>query len=322
MSDNLELSNDELVRQALVVSGLGRSIANVDDATEADVRGIIRSGLRKARYPLFAGQSYHWRDMLRYHPISFTALYNTGTVSISGGTVTLTGGTFPTWAADGFMNVGGNIVFVTVRDSGTQVTISHTELSATDSEYTMYRYRYDLPADFSKWDGDVIYSNAQDYWSLSEADEGDLRLRYAINYVYNYRTSHYAITSAGSAPTDLKGTAKIMFWPIPQPDGFCQGSYVIDFEDNLPADLRVPGSEVIQCRAYVAEAFMEAVLSAAEEYNNDTEGVHSKKFQEALQTAIRHDKARNPGTDFSRDLRRIRGTRPLPTSIDFTNAVV
>lgn len=322
MSDNLEISNDELVRAVLVTAGLGRTVGNIDDATEADLRDILRSGLREARYPLFKGEAYHWRDMIRYHSISFTALYDTGTISISGGTVTLTDGTFPSWAADGLINVGGNVVFVTSRDGDAQVTISHTELSATDSAYTLYRYRYDLPSDFSKWEGDLVYSNAQDYWPLSEANEGDIRLRYAINYNYNYRTSHYAITAAGSDSTDLVGTSKIMFWPIPQPDGFAQGNYVIDFEDSLPADLRTPGSEVIQCRSYMAEAFKESILAAAERYQNDTEGIHAKQFQAVLESAIRHDKARNPGVDFSRDLRRIRGTRPLPTSIDFSGAIV
>ena len=322
MSSSLALTNDELVRAVLHTAGLGRDIGDLDDATEADVRAIIRTGLRRFRYPLVNGGVYKWRWLERFHSVSFTALYSTGTITLASGTVTLTGGTFPSWAADGFILVDGHVVFVTERTDDTHVEVNHTELAVTGETYQLFRYRYDLPPDFDEWSEGLVYQNATDNWMLSPADEADLRLRYAVQYNYNYRTSHYAVTFAGSETSDLDGTAKIMFWPIPQPNAVAQGVYAIALEDNLPVDLRSPGAAVIQCGPKYAEAALEAILAAAEEYNDDTEGVHEKRFQELLLVAIQHDRATTPPIDFSQNLRNITARRPLPTSIDFTNAII
>ena len=316
MSSSLSITNDEIVRGVLQVAGMGRDAGNMDAATEADVRTIIRNGLRRVRYPVLKnGAAYQWRWLERYHSISVTALYETGTVEVSGGTVTLTGGTFPTWATDGYMSVDGNIIFIDTRTDDTHLETSHTELEvASGTTYQLLRFRYSLPSDFDEWTGGVIYSNSSDHWILASGDEADFRLRYAVNYNYNNRTTHYAVTALPD------GTPTIMFWPVPQPDAFIQGTYLAAIEDLLSADLTASDATV-QAAPMYARAIFEAIMSAAEEWNDDSEGIHEKRYDEALTAAIAHDRALAQGYDFSRDLSRNRMLRKFPSSIDFTGAI-
>ncbi|MDA1013526.1 MAG: hypothetical protein O3A00_03615, partial [Planctomycetota bacterium] len=54
----------------------------------------------------------------------------TGSVEVASGVVTLTGGTFPSWAADGEVVVGGKSYTVKTRDSDTQVTLDNLAVNA------------------------------------------------------------------------------------------------------------------------------------------------------------------------------------------------
>lgn len=314
MSNSLQLSNDDIFRATLSTAGLGRNIEDMDATTEADLRAIVRSGLRRFLFPTVGEFPYRWRWLERFFSISVVSTYDTGTLTIAAGTITLAGGTWPTWAADGFLSVDGQIVFIDTRVDTDTATTEHTELAVSaGATFTLYRYRYPLPTDFGEFVGGVTYSNGTDNWILAGAAEAELRLRYAINYNYNNRTSHYAITFTPA------GEANITLWPVPAPDTFIRSVYSSVPEDNLPDDLRVASVDpVIQCAPAFAEAAVEAVLAAAEAYNNDAEGVHEKRFQIALATGIAHDKAASDGYDFSHNLNRRQTRGPWPTSIDFS----
>ena len=59
--------------------------------------------------------------------------YSTGTVAVSSGVATLSGGTFPTWSARGLFRVNGLTYTVDSRDSGTQITLDDTSVTASSS---------------------------------------------------------------------------------------------------------------------------------------------------------------------------------------------
>ena len=306
--------------------GVGRTAGNMDASTESDVRAIIRSGLRKFLYPLIGDRVHQWSFLSKHLPLSADAVFSEGTIEVAAGVVTLTGDVWPAKITDYFIDVGGNVLYVTARTSDTLLVVSHTNLTvAALSTYNAYRFRYDLPSDFAEFQGGLVYQNGSDHWMLSGSSESELRLRYSVGQGLTSRTTHYAITSAPDADAEIAETPalpshQIVFWPVPEPDAFIQGVYLIAPDDKLPADLTTPGV-VVQVPPLYSEAALEAILSSAEEYNDDTQGVHAAKFQSALAAAILHDKASGAEFDFSRRV----GEGifiPEATSIDFSSALL
>jgi len=286
---DLQLDNAEVVRAVLQQAGLGRTAANMDTATEADVRAIVRSGLRRFYYPTHQGYTYQWRFLESTFAVSAEDKYETGTVEVADGTITLTSGTWPSDITDYYIDVDSHIVFVSSRDSGTEVTTPHTQLAVdSGTSYEAVKYRYSLPSDFGEFLGGVVYQDAGgESRMLINSSEQELRLRYAIGYDLANETTHYAVFGG-----------KIYFWPPPQTEAFIQGVYLANPDDSLPADLTVPGSTV-QVEGIYAEAALEAILAAAEAYNDDTAGIHEQRFQAALVAAIMHDRAVGGHYDFS-----------------------
>lgn len=286
------LNNSEVVRAVLQICGLGRS-GTMDAATEADVRQIIRSGIRRALFPAQEGFVYQWRFLEKTASFSVPATFSTGTIAVSGGTVTLTGATWPTWVEDAFISVDGHILFITEELTTTTASTSNTLLSVTaGAEYVMYRYRYPLPTDFGEWLGGVTYADGNCSRQLVGSSEPEIRLRYAVGQGLSKHTTHFAITSTPDAAEQ-----RILFWPVPEPDAFIQGVYLSVPDDNLPADLNTPGT-VVQVPPIYAEVFLNAILAAAEAFANDTQGVHEARYQESLVRALAHDRAVGGYYDF------------------------
>ena len=298
---SLSLDNSEIVRSVLQEMGAGRTAANIDAATEADLRQIIRDGLRRFYFPVLNGAPYQWRWLEKLASFSIVAFYSTGTIAVSGGVVTLTAGSFPDDMTDYFIAVDGHVLFVTVDTDATHVTVSNTQLAVTaGAEYVAYKYRYALPSDFSEWLGGVIYANGSNTRQLVGADESELRLRYAIGQGQNSETTHFVVTS-----TPTVGERRIIFWPVPEPDAFVQGVFLSAPLDNLPADLSVPGSTV-QCPPAYAEALIEAILAQADAYNQ-INGQHEARFNTAIMAAILHDSASGGVYDFTNRVDNTRG---------------
>lgn len=323
---SLNLSNDAICRATLQVMGLGRPSGNMDAATEGDVRAVIRSGLRRFYFPITEnGYAYQWRWLEKHHSVSVVDTYATGTIAASNGAITLSGGSFPADLTNYFIVVDGNILFITAQADPTHATTPHTQLSVTaGTSYTAYKFKYALPADFGEWVGGVVFSDGSGGGNsrvLSNATEAELRLRYAINQSAgdstqngDARTTHYAISATPGGTT-----FEISFWPVPAKGAFIQGVYQSVPDDNLPGDLNSPGTTV-QVSPVYAEAVMESILTAAEEYNNDMNGVHSQRLQAAMIAAINHDKSVGGNLDFSRKPANYRGIG-MVLPIDFSGAI-
>ena len=293
----LTLDNAEIVRACLQVMGLGRDATNMDEATEADVRAVIRAGLRRFYFPLVGDYTYQWRFLEKRASFPSEAVFDDGTIAVSGGTITLTGSTWPSWMLDGFIRVDGHVLFIATTPTTTTATTPNTGLTiAGGTAFEAYRYRYELPSDFSEWLGGVVYANGSRNRLLANADESELRLRYAIGQGLNAETTHYAVTASPDADGQY-----IMFWPVPAPDAFAQGTYLSTPADSLPADLTAPGS-TIQVGPMYAQAVMEAILAEAESFYNNSGNLHEAKFQAALKVAISHDKSVGGHYDFNHQI--------------------
>ena len=311
----LGLNNSEIVRSVLQVSGLGRDAANLDAATEADVRQIVRSGLRRFYFPSENGFVYQWRFLETVFSVSADDHFSDGTVTIapdSGGSiVTLDSGTWPTDLTDYLIDVDGHILFFTERTDDDEAKVSHTQITVdAGTSYEARRFRYSLPDDFGEFMGGVTYAKESKDWRLIASDEPSLRLRYAIDQSpATSETTYYAVHNK-----------QLYLWPEAEPSAFIQGVYLAVPDDNLPADLTTPGSTA-QVDPIYAEAMLEAILAQAEAYNDDGgNGLHEQKFQLALQAAIAHDRNVAGHYDFSRRVGPdYKGVGTI-LNIDFTDA--
>lgn len=96
---------------------------------------------------------FKWPHLDEEYQICLRAKYNTGTVAISSGsaTVTGTGTTFPSWADDAFLYLGGTRdIFLEVesRNSDTELTLANTydAASLTGETYELLYTRYAKPS--------------------------------------------------------------------------------------------------------------------------------------------------------------------------------
>ena len=91
----------------------------------ADVLQCIQDGLHDVH------NAHSWSFFRPIEPITTTAPYKTGTVTVDSGVVRLSGGTFPSWAAVGVVKLTDSYHQVSTRDSNTQVTLGTTSPSST-----------------------------------------------------------------------------------------------------------------------------------------------------------------------------------------------
>lgn len=109
------------------------------------------------------GSEVEWSYLQREGRVITSPPYATGTIAYTSSTreMVLTGGTWPTWAEEGLVLVGTQWYEVEKRVSGTQLLLLATAAPAADlssgTSYTLYRDRYDLPADFQRLLSPVVH---------------------------------------------------------------------------------------------------------------------------------------------------------------------
>ena len=123
-----------------------------------------------------------------YHTVgrlNINATYNTGSVTLTNGSavVTLAGGTFPSWAANGDLYIGGMPHPILSRDSDTQVTLDSAWYeAAVTTSYDLAQTNYDLPTDCMRLD--KITSTTDWLWGpdpVSRYTLEEARTRWRIN---------------------------------------------------------------------------------------------------------------------------------------------
>ena len=132
----------------------------------------IKAGLR-----MFYGES-DWGFLRPTTYLTTSAEYTTGTITVASGVVTGASTTFPAWAAQGELTVGGVTYEVNTRDTATQLTLEDlTVTAAALSTYTLARPTYELPADFGELIGEMTYRPGSDTWSQKIVHVSEQQLR-------------------------------------------------------------------------------------------------------------------------------------------------
>lgn len=129
--------------ESLVVQSFGGAL----DAEQRD----IRTAVHRAYDELTTIRD--WNYYSTHGRIVTDEPYSTGTVTTSGTTATLTGGTWPSWAANGHLQIADTICPVASRTSDSVIVLSLAPAEAvTGVTYTLYRVDYVLPTDFKNLD--------------------------------------------------------------------------------------------------------------------------------------------------------------------------
>lgn len=282
---SLSLSWVELKEEVGWFLNYGRDSWDADQTTE--IENIVQSGVRRVYYPPVTEPSqvgYEWSWLRPSTTLTVYAAYGTGTITIASGVVTLSvAGTFPTWAADAVLSVGGNTYTVNTRDGANQITLDDTSVTvATASAYSLAQEDYDLPDNLSRIFGAIHWPDDTYRSPIEQVPVGDLiAMRGQTSrtgppewFATRYKTS-----------TGVTGQRQeILLYPRPDEDKtlpYQYEAYSSVLSDSYPYPLG--GMQL-------AELYTESCLAVAELRSNDELGIHTQTFKSLLVDAIQRDR--------------------------------
>jgi len=263
--------------------------ASWSDTDEYRMASIMKSAVTQVYYP---EGGYQWSWLKPTSTLSLTAPYETGTLEVIAGVATLTSGTFPSWAAQGEITVNGSVHAVSTRDSNTQVTLQDTSVSeAAGSAYSLSRYIYDLPSDFTAFDGQLTYAANQSaiYPPIEHAPDIQIRRQRQYSWGDGYPKLASIRPKSFDPATGQQWLA--VFWPTPDDD------YTLEYRYRVEPRLLSARYPYPMGGPEVGELILEACLAVAEQRYRDEESLHSSIFARKLVAAIEHDRmASSPDT--------------------------
>lgn len=261
--------------------GWGRDIDAYSEDRQTRIDRHIRSGLLR----FYNVPGYTWSFLQPESTITTVAPYSTGTVEITGGTATLSDGTWPAWASGASLNVGGAYYNVTARTDDSNITIDDTSLEVdAGTGFTLGRYAYDLPADFSQFDGELECRSTADamYGPISLSTAAEVRRRLGISSAFSYPQIVGVRAKAFDATVGQRYEA--VFHPVPDAAYTYWYSYRVTpamiSTDNL---YPLGGTEH-------GETILEACLAAAERAEVGEASLHAAEFELLLQNSLSIDK--------------------------------
>lgn len=282
---------------------------------QSRVDRCINSGLRQFLYPPAVGGKVHaWSFLRKNATITLLAPYATGTIGVTSGVVTLTGGTWPSWAADGELEINGTDYEIASRDSSTQITLVNTSLTLSSGRsYSIHQDDYDLPEDFAALVAHPTYQPSQTWRSqLFQVSEQEIRqkreaqLGQGLDY-----PSLYAIRAKVNDPTT--GTrSQIMFWPK------VKTAQIIYYRYEVRADVLTTTNKYAWGASDHSETLKDSILAAFEFHIDGQAGPAMQKFMGSLQTSIERDKRIGGPRNLGYNGNGQSGTwRPISNSVTF-----
>ena len=284
-------TNYSLLRERVGKYLVGKR-ANWTEEEERNIGDCLHDGLSRV---------YAAHDWSFLHPIAdvtTTAPYATGTITVASGVVTLVGGTFPSWAADGVLQVNNRYYSVASRGGDTQVTLDTTSVTvATASNYQLARPEVPLDEAFDSVtnDSDLTYYPSPDCWypPVKWRHDATIRQLEGNNPEFD-RPVFYSVRTVRFDPT--VGSRKVLaLYPIPDQ------AYTLRVPMHLrpvlldEVNLYAIGGEVL------SQVILEACLASAEHNFEEREHVHEKRFMELIGLAIRDDQERSSPTSLGLD---------------------
>ena len=261
----------------------------IDTAQQNLVKRMIESGLRQWYRPTGPAGAHEWSFLRPVRSLSLNASYATGTVTVVSGVVTLASGTWPSWAADGMFDVGGNDYSINTRDSDTQITLDDTSTNADSAALTTYKLRqddYDLPDDFASLLGPFTFSQADNAWVTIEI-VGEARIR-ELRQRSNTTGSSTGDPQYGAIrtkPIDGYGGTRheVILWP-----GVI-ASATLTYQSRLRPSMLINPLDVPYGASDYSEAILYSCLAEAERRMDGGRGEAWQNYQELLQSAIADD---------------------------------
>ncbi len=285
----LSLNRNDLLRH------VGRYLSGIRDATtleaeqRVDLDDVVNIGCRMAYFPpILPGEphSHSW-SFLRPVLQNFTvhAPYATGTITVASGVATLAGGTWPTWAAEGSIEVDQVGFTVATRTSNSQVILDDLSINyAAGTEYGLAHIDIQLPDLFGGFSSDLVLTNNNRVYGVPlQRTSMENILAYRQLSVTTSFPSAYAVQSLFTTGATPQRWA-MSIWPSPDSAYTITGRFDIN-PDALTTALPYPRGGLP-----FAECLREACLAAAESEIEGEAGIHTQKFETALRSAISHDR--------------------------------
>jgi hypothetical protein len=259
--------------------GTGSSWTDDDDYR---LDSIIKAALIKVYYPE-GGHLWSW--MRPEASLTTSAPYSTGTVTVVAGVATLSGGSFPTWAAQGILDVESTQYPVDSWDSATQLTLDDTSVSVdAGTSYVLYRNAYNMESDFAgHFDGDMVFSSSADcmYPPITHVSELMIRRYQQSGAVYD-RPRHVALRpKVFEADTGQEWEA--VFYPTPS------AAFTLNYRYRVEPQMLTSSAPYPMGGPDVGELILQACLAIAEQRYQDNANLHTQLFEKNLQAAIQHD---------------------------------
>jgi len=259
---------------------------------EDDINDCVHDGL----YRVYTAHA--WSFLRPVADVTTTAPYATGTITVASGVVTLSGGTFPSWAADGTLQVSNQYYSVSSRDSDTQITLDSTSATVSSAaSYQLARPEIPLDAAFDSVanDSDLTYYPSPDYWYPPVRWRHDSLIRQLEGNNPEFdRPVYYSVRTVTFDAT--VGSRKVLaLYPAPDQAYTLRVPMILRPVLIDDTNLYAIGGEVL------SQVILEACLAAAEHNFEEREHVHEKRFMELIGLAIREDQERSSPTSLGPD---------------------
>ena len=264
-----------------------------------DILQCIRDGLH------YVYSAHDWSFFRPVQDISTTAPYATGTVTIAAGVVTLTGGTFPSWAADGILKVSNNYYSISLRNSGTSLTLDDTSVTVSSATaFSLGRPEVPLSESFEAVanDSDLHYYPGQNeiYPPVRQRHDQHLRTMQQADPYYD-RPCFYSVRTVEFDPT-VGSRKRLAFYPTPD------AAYVLRVPMLLRPTMIDDTNQYPVGGETLAQLIVEACLKSVEvDFYEKTDGRHTRKFYEMLPLAIKADQEKSAPTSLGPDMPRGEG---------------
>jgi hypothetical protein len=233
-----------------------------------------------------SGSVHEWSFLKIDETLTSSAPYETGTVTIVAGVVTLATGTWPSWAAQGELQVDGEHYTVASRDSNSQITLADTTVAADAlTTYSLIRLAYDLPSDFDSMRSEFSYAvgHGEYYPALRRTTLQDLRNRRRHNKETSYPT-HCAIR-----PKTFVAATGQRWEVLLQPPA--DAAYTWEYEYKAHVSFSTEADVYFRGGNAIAELIEESCLAVAEQrFREDGGREHTELFLMRLAAAVDADR--------------------------------
>lgn len=290
----LSVSYDELRRRIGRLIGSGVLVSEFDEADDSDINDILIQGLRMAYCPpVLQGEKYphDWSFLTPIASLTTRAPYSIGTIGIAAGVVTLSGGSWPSYAADGQIEIAGVSHAISARDSDTQLTLVDSSATApVGTRYSLAFPSYDLPDGFCDLIGPFTFrpgTAGEVGGGVQLVSEHQLRQRrQASEWIGRPRL--VAVRPKEHATVTVGQRFEAVFYPTPD------AAYELEYRIRIAPDNLTMSGQYPPGGMQHSQMIVEACLAAAEQtVFNDATGPHGMLFLMALAASVGRDRKLN-----------------------------